>query len=173
MTQTAVRALLTAGETDPVRFLDALNRTLYHNVQRMAAQKDLSLTLLDYTPGELTLSGQHEDLIVVRQDGSVELIDTSELGMPLGLTEDISDFIGQTKLQLQTGDGLVLYTDGITEAANSAGEMYGLERLCGTVSRGWSQPAATVQQTVIDDVRMFIGEQRVYDDITLLVLKQQ
>jgi serine phosphatase RsbU (regulator of sigma subunit) len=139
----------------------------------MAAQRDLSLALLDYTPGELTLSGQHEELIVVRQDGSVELIDTSELGMPLGLTEDISGFIGQTKFQLQTGDGVVLYTDGITEAANVAGEMYGLERLCETVSRGWAQTAALIQQSVIDDVRLFIGAQRVYDDITLLVLKQQ
>jgi sigma-B regulation protein RsbU (phosphoserine phosphatase) len=139
----------------------------------MAAQRDLSLALLDYTAGEVILSGQHEELIVVRQDGSVELIDTSELGMPLGLTEDISAFIGQTKFQLQTGDGVVLYTDGITEAANATGEMYGLERLCATLSRGWAQTAALIQQSVIDDVRLFIGAQRVYDDITLLVLKQQ
>jgi putative methionine-R-sulfoxide reductase with GAF domain len=66
MTQAIVRALLANGETDPVRFLATLNRTLYGNVQRMGTDKNLTLALLDYAAGEARLSGQHENMLVVR-----------------------------------------------------------------------------------------------------------
>jgi len=173
MTQTAVQALLHSGETDPVHLLDTLNRTIYNNVQRIKTDKNLTLCLLDYQSGELKLSGQHEEMIVVRRDGQVELIDTIDLGFPIGLDDDIADFIDQTTVQLQSGDGVVLYTDGITEAENSNGEQYGLERLCEVVSQHWSQSAEAIKEVVITDVRQHIGEQEVYDDITLIVLKQK
>jgi len=173
MTQTAVQALLQSGETDPVHFLDTLNRTIYNNVQRMDSDKNLTLCLLDYQSGELKLSGQHEEMIVVRRDGKVELVDTIDLGFPIGLDDDIADFIDQTTVQLQPGDGVVLYTDGITEAENTAGEQYGLERLCEVVSQHWSQSAEEIKEAVIADVQQHIGEQEVYDDITLVVLKQK
>jgi len=173
MTQTAVQALVQSGETDPVHFLDTLNRTIYNNVQRMDSDKNLTLCLLDYQSGELKLSGQHEEMIVVRKDGTVELIDTIDLGFPIGLDDNIADFIDQTTVQLHPGDGVVLYTDGITEAENSDGEQYSLERLCEVVSQHWSQSAETIKEAVIADVQQHIGEQEVYDDITLVVLKQK
>lgn len=174
MTQTAVRTLLTSGETDSTRFLNVINRTIYDNVQRMQANKSLTLTLLDYHPsGHLRLSGQHEELIVVRQDGQIELIDTDDLGFPIGLDDDISDFVDETFFKLNPGDGVVLYTDGITEAENIHGEQYGLERLCDLLQRHWSEPAQMIKDLLIKDLYGFIGEQKVFDDITLLVIKQQ
>jgi len=173
MTQTAVQALLQSGETDPVHFLDTLNRTIYNNVQRMDSDKNLTLCLLDYQSGELKLSGQHEEMIVVRRDGKVELVDTIDLGFPIGLDDDIADFIDQTTVQLQPGDGVVLYTDGITEAEDTDDDQYGLERLCEVVSQHWAQSAEAIKKAVIAEVRKHIGEQEVYDDITLVVLKQK
>jgi len=172
MTQTAVRTLLESEETDFVRFLDTLNRTIYGNVQRMDADKSLTLCLLDIADGEVKLSGQHEELIVVREDGKVELVDTVDLGFPIGLDDDIADFIGQTTIQLAPGDGVVLYTDGITEAENEKGEQYGLERLCAVVSNHWARSAEGILDAVVSDVESYIGEAEIYDDITLLVLKQ-
>jgi serine phosphatase RsbU (regulator of sigma subunit) len=173
MTQMAVRTLLTSGETDPVRFLDIINRTLFANVQRMGTDKNLTLSLLDYTKGEVRLSGQHEEMIVVRQGGEVELVDTIDLGFPIGLDESIADFISHTTLSLASGDGVVLYTDGITEAENAAGEHYGLERLCEVVGRHWAQSAEAIKEAVIWDVQQHIDGHEVYDDITLVVAKQQ
>jgi serine phosphatase RsbU (regulator of sigma subunit) len=178
MTQTAVRTLLTSDERDPTRFLNTLNRTIYDNVQRMKANKSLTLALLDYSympnhVGQIRLSGQHEEVIVIRQGGEIELIDTMDLGFPIGLDDDISDFISEQAIQLDAGDGIVLYTDGITEAENLAGEQYGLERLCEVSRRHWQERAEGIQEAIIKDVRSFIGEQKVYDDLTLLVLKQK
>jgi len=67
----------------------------------------------------------------------------------------------------------VLYTDGIPEARNSEKEFYGIERLCEVVSQNWHRSAEQIKQATIDDLRKFRGEEKVLDDITLLVLKQQ
>lgn len=173
MTQTATRTLLANNETDPVKFLNTLNQTIYGNVHRMSCDKSLTLSLLDYQDGQIRLSGQHEEVILVRKDGSIERIDTINLGFPLGLEEDIADFIAHTQIDLNPGDGIVLYTDGITEAQNLQEDCYGLDRLCETVQRYWYLSAKEVQHAVIQDVQQFIGEQAVNDDLTLLVLKQK
>ena len=172
MTQAIVRALLTSGEADPVRFLSVLNTALYGNVQRMGSDKNLTLCLLDYDKGEVRVSGQHEQVIVLRRDGSVEWVDTIDLGFPIGLEHEIAAFVAQTTLQLQPGDGVVLYTDGVTEAENMAREQYGPERLAAVLQAHWAGPAEAIKQAVVADLKRFIGAQNVYDDITVVVAKQ-
>jgi serine phosphatase RsbU (regulator of sigma subunit) len=171
MVQTAVRTLLANNETDYIKFLSTLNRTIYDNVERMNADKNLTLVLLDYADGVLQISGQHEEIIVVRANGDIERIDTINLGFPIGLVTEIADFITQSEVQLNPGDGVVLYTDGITEAANMTNKQYGIERLCEVASQNWQYSAEEVRKIVIEDLRKFIGEQKVFDDITLVVLK--
>gem|GEM_PF-1640817 len=177
MTQSAVRTMTTGAEGDLSRILRVLNRTIYDNVQRMGSDKNLTLALLDYRPhpvgGHLQIGGQHESIIVARHDGTMEVIDTLELGMPLGLLAAVEPYLGETELLLQPGDVVVLYTDGITEAANEANQLYGLERLCTVVGRHRAAPAEAIKQAVIDDLMAYIGGQVIYDDITLVVLKQQ
>ncbi|HEY9609118.1 PP2C family protein-serine/threonine phosphatase, partial [Allocoleopsis sp.] len=173
MTQTAVRTLQQSNQTDPVKFLDILNRTIYHNIQRINSYKNLTLALLDYSNGTLSVSGQHEEMIVVRAGGEVERIDTMDLGFPIGLDEEIADFIASAQVQLNPGDVVVLYTDGITEAFDINRQQYGIERLCEVVSRNCDRTAPEIKQAVIDDVRLHIGTQKVFDDITLVVLKQK
>ncbi|EIJ41031.1 serine phosphatase RsbU, regulator of sigma subunit [Beggiatoa alba B18LD] len=172
MVQTAVCTLLNHQESDPVKFLDTLNRTIYHNIQRMNSDKNLTLALVDYQAGKLFLSGQHEEMIVVRAGGGIERIDTIDLGFPIGLEENIANYVAQTQVTLYTGDVVVLYTDGITEAENHEKEQYGLERLCQTISEHWQGSANDIRSAVIKDVRKHIGQHRVFDDITLLVLKK-
>jgi len=100
-------------------------------------------------------------------------VDTLDLGFPLGLESEITQYVGETSIELQPGDGVVLYSDGITEAENAGKEFYGIERLCVVVSEHWAESAEAIKDAVIADVRGFIGEQTVYDDLTLLVVKQQ
>jgi PAS domain S-box-containing protein len=178
MTQMGVRTLLTHEETDPVRFIDVLNRTVYDNVQRMKIDKSLTLVLLDYTPrpdggGLLSVSGQHEELLVMRRGGTMERVDTLDLGFPIGLEDTIADFVAQQSIALEPGDGVVLYTDGITEAENPQGEQYGLERLCEVLEQHWHASAEAIIEAAISDLRHYIDVQAVLDDITLVVIKQK
>jgi serine phosphatase RsbU (regulator of sigma subunit) len=173
MVQTTVRALLLAGIDNPEQFLNILNQTIYHNAQRMGTDKNLTLSLLDYQNGCLQLTGQHEDVLLVRQNGQIERIDTFDLGFMIGIKRDILKFASHQEISLQPGDGIVLYTDGITEAQNELEEQYGIERLCEVISRHWDFSAQEIQTAMINDVRQFIGRQKVFDDLTLLILKQK
>ncbi|WP_346341767.1 SpoIIE family protein phosphatase [[Phormidium] sp. ETS-05] len=189
MAQMAVRTLLESGETDPVRFLDLLNRAIYKNVARMESDKNMTLVLLDYSEATLTVSGQHESVVVMREaslssgEGSpptpnraqpiVEIIDTIDLGFPIGLDAEIAPFVATTSVQLNPGDVVLLYTDGITEAENIFGEQYGLERLIAAVKPHCHLSSAEIRQNIISDLRAHIGTNKVYDDITLVVLKQR
>jgi phosphoserine phosphatase RsbU/P len=85
----------------------------------------------------------------------------------------IADFISSQQVHMNPGDVAVLYTDGITEAEDINRALYGLERLCKVVRENRHLSAAKIRKAVIEDVRQFIGAQKVFDDITLVVLKQK
>ncbi len=173
MAQTAVRTLLEGNFTNPQEFLDVLNRTVYHNAQRMSCDKTMTLSLLDYADGVLQISGQHEEVLVVRSHGQVERIDTIDLGFPIAMVEDMAEFVTTARIELNPGDVVVLYTDGITEAFDMDKQEYGLERLIEVVQQNCHKSASEIQEAVISDVKGYIGQQKVYDDITLVVLKQK
>ena len=173
MAQTAVRTLQESQQTDPVKFIDILNRTLYGNIQRMSSSKNMTLALLDYTNKSIKLTGQHEEVILVRSEGNLERIDTVDLGFPIGLDADVAEFIDQQTIPLSAGDVIVLYTDGITEAENMQGEQYGLERLCEVIVKSHQNSAENIRQAIVEDVWSYIGKQKIFDDMTVVVIKQK
>ena len=173
MVQTAIRTLLLADIETPEQFLNIVNAVIYQNIQRMETDKNLSLSLLDYHAGVLKITGQHEELLWVRQNGHVEVIDTFDLGFTIGLESDISAYVSHLDITLQAGEGLVLYTDGITEALNVDKKEYGLTQFCNVISRHWSGSAVQVKEAIMDDLSNYIQTQTVFDDITLLVIKQR
>jgi len=184
MTQSAVRTMVTGDEDSAVKVLDILNRTIFHNIQRMGSDKNLTLALLDYRPGppvgesdtsvtsHMRISGQHESIIVARHGGRIELIDTMDLGLPLGLVDEIGGFVAEVTVLLRPGDTVILYTDGITEAADDHHRLYGLDRLCAVIASHWQETAEAIKDAIIADVKVHIGAQPLYDDLTLIVFKQ-
>lgn len=173
MVQMAMLTLLEQGVTQPETLLNIINRAIYANLQRMNSDKTLTLSLLDYYQGHLRITGQHEEILVVRENATVERIDTLHLGFIVGLKADISAFLKHLEIELAIGDGVVLYSDGITEAHNAQDEMYGVERLCQQLSLHWRGGNANdVQQAVIQNLRHYLGTQMLEDDITLVVVKR-
>jgi PAS domain S-box-containing protein len=171
MVQTAVRTLLASGHFESRKFFETLNRVIYDNVRRMRCDRNLTLSLLHYQDKVVTISGQHEEVLVVRGDGILERHDTLNLGFPLGLEENISSFIGEATVPLYSGDVMVAYTDGITEAVNDAGVAFGLERLSEVVRSSHRQPAGAIREAVLRNLRNYIEGQTLSDDVTLLVIK--
>ncbi|WP_260692965.1 SpoIIE family protein phosphatase [Rhizobium laguerreae] len=173
MVQSVARALQEAGNTDAVKFLTDLNSALFKNIVRTKIDKHLTLAFLDYDGKEMILSGQHEEVVVVRANGEVERIDTMDLGIPIGLEADISAFIKTREITFETGDLILLHTDGVTEAENDAGELFGIERLCREALRLKDQSAEKVVAGIVTTLMLFIGSQKIYDDITLLAVRHR
>ncbi|MEM6428156.1 MAG: SpoIIE family protein phosphatase [Deinococcota bacterium] len=175
MVQAAVRTLMISGQDMPALLLSNLNSLVFDNLERMGVDLSVSFAVVDCDvqgdTSRLRVSGQHESLLLVRQ-GNVTVLDTQDWGFPLGLVDDVRDFVKTATFNLMPGDGLVLYTDGITEAENARGEFYGLARLCELVERAWDKPAETIVQTLTTDMRHFVNDHTIYDDVTLLVVKQ-
>ncbi|TYC64470.1 SpoIIE family protein phosphatase [Rhodobacterales bacterium] len=173
MVQSVARALQEQGDRDPVAFLEVLNRAVYKNIERTKSDKHLTLAFVDYQDGKVTLSGQHEEVLIIRANGESERFDTIDLGFPIGLEEDISPFVATLDVGFGPQDILVLHTDGITEAENANGDLYGLDRLSDCVHANREKSAKGVAEAVIADLKAHIGGHKVFDDITLVVLKHR
>jgi sigma-B regulation protein RsbU (phosphoserine phosphatase) len=173
MVQSVARALQEKGGGDPKDFLEVLNRAIYKNIERTSSDKHLSLAFLDYEDKHVTLSGQHEEVLVVRNDGEVERINTIDLGFPIGLERDIGPFVSTRDIPFESGDIIILHTDGVTEAEGPSGELFGIDRLSESAKRNRDGNADEIKQGIIDDLMAHIGNQKIHDDITLVVLRHR
>ncbi len=173
MAQTAIQTLVHNQTTDPINLHRVLNQVLYGNIQRMQSDKSMTLALLEYGSGKLSVSGQHESILVIRHNGEIQEIDTIDLGFPLALEADITPFVGVTELVLRSGDVVLLYTDGITEAENPLKEHYGIERLKQLLQLNYLYSAQQILKAIMDDVMQFIDQRAILDDCTLVVIKKE
>jgi sigma-B regulation protein RsbU (phosphoserine phosphatase) len=173
MVQSVGRALHERGLDDPRAFLEVLNRAIHKNVERTRSGKHLSLAFVDYADGRITISGQHEEVILIRRDGTLSRLDTMELGFPIGLEENIGEFVSSITLPFGEGDMIVLFTDGITEAEGENGGLYGIERLIESAVRSHSESAARAAAAIVSDLKSHIGAHKIHDDITLVVVKHR
>lgn len=89
-------------------------------------------------------------------------------GLPLGLFDDVT--YDPTTVALEPGDQIVLYTDGITEATDADGRMFGVDRLDESLNRCQATADALIR-TLLDDLSRFTGDQPAADDRTLLVAR--
>jgi len=173
MAQTSLLTLAQNGTQDMPSVLATLNRVIYQNIKRIRENKSMTLAAIRYHQGEFSLAGQHESVLICRRNGRVEEIDTIDLGFPIGLESDIADFLTATRFRLRPGDTLLLYTDGITEAENENGEMFGLSRLKELLGSCHQQSAREISDRILAELYAYIGRAPVYDDISLVVIKQK
>jgi sigma-B regulation protein RsbU (phosphoserine phosphatase) len=169
-------ALACAARSDPAatpgKVLAALNQTLYDNIRdRMMRDEHVTLTILRYEDGgKLTFAGAHEDLILCRaRTGRAELIRSP--GTWIGILPEAIDAGQMGHLDLEEGDLLVLYTDGITEAMDATGALYGIERLLSAVEAVHTETVLRIRDHVIDEVGRWSTQ--FTDDVTLVVIRHR
>ncbi len=110
----------------------------------------------------------HNHPVLFRRDGRRQMLERG--GVVVGILED-ARFEEET-LVLAPGDRLVLYTDGVTEAANARGDLYGEERLCDLVGAlPFDLTSEQVTDRILEGVRAHLDGVEAGDDITLMVLR--
>ncbi len=103
------------------------------------------------------------------RDGEVETVKAE--GFPLGLFPDVK--YEEFTLSTQPGDSLIFYSDGIVDAQNAAGEMFGSERLAVTVKKNMHKSASKMADAIMSEVGRFQKGVERFDDETVVVLKVQ
>jgi phosphoserine phosphatase RsbU/P len=125
---------------------------------------------LDPLTGSLSfLNAGHNPPIIVHAAGTVEQLASG--GLPLGIKADATFREGRT--QLQHGDVLVIYSDGISEAVNPADEEFGATRLHEVISRNMDASAAGIRDRIEAALTKWSQGTPAADDITLVIVKRQ
>ncbi|MBN2453628.1 MAG: SpoIIE family protein phosphatase [Candidatus Omnitrophica bacterium] len=102
-------------------------------------------------------------------DGKDNIVFLKAQGVPLGISSDIES--ATNDITLKKGDMVLIYTDGVTEAVNSRGEQFEMERLEKIAKGARHLPAQGIMDRVMEGLKSFVGTEQQYDDITIMVLK--
>ena len=149
--------------------LDIVNRMLCNeSVDSMFVTVFYGILNIETGDIEYTNAG-HNPPYIIRANGNVETLPLSE-NIVAGMFEDFT--FSQSTLKLEKNDSLILFTDGVTEAFNTSGEMYDETGLEKTLSAIGQKDSYETCQAIINDVYAFAGDEPQSDDITLMTIKR-
>jgi serine phosphatase RsbU (regulator of sigma subunit) len=160
-----------AGRTQRQHNLELIARANRHLCRANDAGYFASVfaAILDASTGLLTwVNAGHPAPVLARGSSEFRLM-TGPHGVLLGLDPAADYTVGETGLP--PGSTLLLYTDGLTEAGNARGELFGDERLLGLVNASRNRDAPAVIDAVVDAVEGFVLGHAQSDDLTLLALR--
>ncbi|MBM7844779.1 PP2C family protein-serine/threonine phosphatase [Herpetosiphon giganteus] len=160
--------LLGMDQRDPLALVERFNQLIRTTnldaavITMVYAHLDLARRRFSYVR-----AGHDWPLHYRSKQGRVAMLEGG--GMPVGITEEA--FFEQMHIDLEPGDALVFYTDGLCDARNFAGDTYGRERLISAVQAYGRLPAHGLADAILGDVRAFQSGTPPIDDLTLLVVK--
>jgi sigma-B regulation protein RsbU (phosphoserine phosphatase) len=163
----AVRAQSQTGA--PIsEVMSEINQYIFEN---SPSNKFLTLFYGDLDPLTGTLSysnGGHNAPMLVRRSGELERLDTG--GLPIGMMQQVA--YQEASVELECGDVLVIYSDGITESINEREEEFDEERLIDVVKKNSARSASGIRDRIDEALSRFVGTTAPVDDMTLMIIKR-
>lgn len=167
----AMMRLSAEGELSPAKVLRRVNRMLQPDMRPgMFVALFYGIIDLDTKIMQFCRAG-HEPPILLHPDGEVDQLPGGGLAVGLDEGELFDEMLEEHEVQLNEGDLLALYTDGITEATNPQGEEFERVRLATSLERHLDRPLDEVVKTVDRYVRNFCVLEPNHDDRTLLLVR--
>jgi hypothetical protein len=162
-----VQGILTTHANDgPAATLGRVNEAL---CRRAIEGRFATMVYVVLDPGGtlMSCSAGHNPAVLLRASGTIERPDRG--GLVLGAFETAR--YEEETIALRPGDTLVLFSDGVTDAENPAGEQYGEERLLEALAGSGGRSPDEVLERVLTSVRSFTSGQSPADDVTVLVIR--
>src|SRR5437868_10654151 len=162
-----------AGNPSPADVLRKVNRQLYPDIKEDMFIS-MAYLILNHQRNGLTLARAGHDAPLLYQGKSQTVTPVKSPGMVVGIDSgNVFDRITKDfAVPLERDDCLVLYTDGVTEALNSEGDEFGLDRMMESVRASANDGAQVIVKKIIQDVRDFTGSAPQNDDITLIAIRK-
>lgn len=165
--QANLRSQFALAREQPQRFLQSVNGLFFENTID-SAYATVFFTEYDDVSQRLRYTNcGHLSGLLLRRDDTVEWLPST--GTVLGLFKEWAS--PAVECQLQPGDILALYTDGVTESCNDTQEEFGEQRLTKSLRRHREQAARSIVASIVADVQQFSSSEEQHDDITLIVAK--
>jgi sigma-B regulation protein RsbU (phosphoserine phosphatase) len=170
----SVLRIQATGQLSPAKVLHEVNAQLFPDIKEDMFIS-MAYAILDQQSNEIRLcrAGHDAPLLFRASDKSVSRINPP--GMALGIDggQVFERVTTNFTFTLQPEDCLILYTDGITEALDSQGDEFGLQRVIESVLASANDGAAAIITRLTDDLRAFIGPHPQNDDITLIAIRKR
>lgn len=162
---------------NPAEILIELNNSFYQTVKKLNIRSYMTFLLarLDDN-GRLLFTGSHQKVIILRAaDRSIEIIPAQGIWLGLEhLNENDRNFEFETNLN--QNDMIFLFTDGLTEGRNQAGEMYGFDRLLASLRHSFESTTSLCEEKLIDHILLefdqFCNQIEVEDDLTIFCIRK-
>jgi phosphoserine phosphatase RsbU/P len=166
--------------------MHASPRTLLLDVNRIISEHldsrsfiTMTYAVLDLAKGEMTYCRAGHTPLIYRPGpgvGSQAAQVLTPSGMVLGLripgaAEKFDELLEEHRIELAQGDVIVLYTDGISEAMNAAGDLFGEGRLGRLVEEHGHLEAGELRERILRELESFVGLSEQHDDMTMILLK--
>jgi len=171
MVDTIVTAMVYQGVNNGQELIAHTNNLLHPRISSRLFMTSVMLRWDKINQKMFYTGAGHEHILVYRKQ--TETVDSiTSGGIALGMIPDNSKIVKETEIPLEIGDCIVLYTDGISEAKNDVGEMYGLEKLIESLKNNGYKPSGDgIFDGLTKDFSKFVGEYIQIDDITMIVIK--
>src|SRR5438270_5768267 len=162
-----------AQNPSPADVLKKVNRQLYPNIKEDMFIS-MAYLILDHASNALTLARAGHDAPLLYKRASQTVTPLKPPGMVVGIDSgNVFDRItGDFPVPPERDDCLVLYTDGVTEALDTDGNEFGVERTIQSVRASADNGAQAIIARLIDDLRNFVGSHPQNDDITLIAIRK-
>jgi len=170
MVQTAIQVILKRHpDIEPSELLEIINTTISSNISKLGEDKYMTITVFaTHTNGEFLFSGLHQDIYIYRQDKKeLETIETK--GMWIGIVDDLKGMVENDKLALHSGDTMLLFSDGITEALDEDGNMYSEEKLSSILQELGEESPEFIKSKILKSLEKYTCN----DDVTFVILKRK
>jgi serine phosphatase RsbU (regulator of sigma subunit) len=166
LSRTLIRTFAFEYPEQPALALHATNKRILRD-SRSSMFVTVFYGILDLASGTLTYcNAGHNPPYLLRHGAEPQPLRNT--GIPLGISGDRT-WRAQT-VTLESGDALVLYTDGISEAQNENGELFEVERLLAAAQNSGMRSAQAVQDSILAAVDQFVGDAAQFDDMALLAV---
>jgi serine phosphatase RsbU (regulator of sigma subunit) len=177
MVQTAVHSVLEQNPgQSPTELLKHINRAVSKNIQLLDEDKYMTITVfLAIENGEFIFSGLHQDILIYRSaTGKIDVVETT--GSWIGLLGEVKGVNRDAKINLNIGDTMLVYTDGIIEAWEKGSEidnrslkqMFGEERLISIFSENGVKSTDDIKKSIIEK----LNDYDCPDDVTMVIIKR-
>jgi sigma-B regulation protein RsbU (phosphoserine phosphatase) len=162
-----------AQNPSPADVLRKVNRQLYPDIKEDMFIS-MAYLILDHAHNGVTLARAGHDAPLLYKRVSQTVTPLKPPGMVVGIDSgNVFDRItGDFPVPLERDDCLVLYTDGVTEALDTDGNEFGVERTVQSVRASADNGAQAIVARLIDDLRNFVGSHPQNDDITLIAIRK-
>jgi serine phosphatase RsbU (regulator of sigma subunit) len=163
---------LSQMDLDPLRFFVYANKTLSTCLEKTSfITASYFIIDSDKRTVDFARAGHCPTLIYDNKEGKANFYESKGLGLGILRDDNFENYLEKTTISYKSGDVILLYTDGITEAKNFKREEYGYDRLKEILEANRDLTLSELREMIIKNLYEFSGEQNLDDDYTIVLVK--